>query len=340
MKKTITLLCLIISTFFCISAQTRIGVYTYGVLSENYNTLLGDNLVEAFTESNQYIAVNRSASLFNMLQKARAIQEKGHIDQSQILSTSKEYGETQICAVDVIEIDYMYIFRATLLDATTNEVLKTASAEVAKSEIGYTKILEIAQKLSSRLISGTQQTSSDFKSLKATSDLALARKRVEENRKYDISYADFQYECSRHSSYNDNKYLRDCPSARHYMDVNYTLNVTGGMLLGLVGGGGIVGAGLGYGLYLEKHSELSEEKRKSKITAMLCCMGASVLPGIVLLSAAPACKKKAWKECRKPYDDALKDLESARKYQSQASFKIAPAVGQDWAGISLKCTLY
>ena len=340
MKKTIILLCLILSTIMQLSAQTRIGVYTYGVLSENYNTLLGDNLVEAFTESNQYIAVNRSASLFNMLQKARSIQEKGHIDQSQVLSTSKEYGETQICAVDVIEIDYMYIFRASLLDATTNEVLKTASADVAKSEIGYTKILEIAQKLSGCLISGAQQTSSNFNSIKAKSDVDLAKRRVEENRKYDISYADFQYEYSIHGkySYGSNKYLKDCQSAKHYMDVNHTLNVTGGMLLGLIGGVGIIGSGLGYGLYLDgkEGKYLTDDERKSKIIEMICIMGASVLPGIVLLSIAPAYKKKAWKACRKPYDDAIKDLEKARKYQQRASLEIAPAVGYDWAGVSLR----
>ena len=53
MKKSIILLCFVFCTILSLSAQTRIGVYTYGVLDENYNTLLGDNLVEAFTESNQ-----------------------------------------------------------------------------------------------------------------------------------------------------------------------------------------------------------------------------------------------------------------------------------------------
>lgn len=335
MKKSIILLCFVFCTILSLSAQTRIGVYTYGVLDENYNTLLGDNLVEAFTESNQYIAVNRSASLFHMLQKARSIQEKGHIDQSQILSTSKEYGETQICAVDVKEIDNMYIFRATLLDATTNEVLKTASAELAVSQLGYVKILEISQRLSARLITGsnTQQTSSNLNSLQTTSDVELARKRVEENRQYDISYAEFKNEWSKDKTYRTNKYLQKCEAAQHYMRVNEGLNLAGGTLLGV----GVVGAGtaaLCFGLPLEHVN--SEAERKSKITAMLYTMGACVLPGIVLLSVAPACKRKAWKECRRPYDDAVKDLEKARKYQQRASLEFSPAIGYDWAGVSLK----
>lgn len=321
MKKTIILLCLIISTITQVLAQTRIGVYTYGVLPENYNTLLGDNLVEAFTESNQYIAVNRSASLFNMLQKARSIQEKGHIDQSQVLSTSKEYGETQICAVDVIEIDYMYIFRATLLDATTNEVLKTASAEVAKSEIGYTKILEIAQKLSNRLISGEQQSSSDFKPLKATSDVALARKRVEENRQYDISYAAFKQDYKNKITLN--------PSSQYYID-KYDKTMFAGNMMWLIPPGVALGVGMGVGL--------ADIDKNLKLPIIFGAIGASMLPSLICYCVAPGYKRKAWKEHRKPYDDAIKDLEKARKYQSQVSLEIAPAAGYDWAGINLKLT--
>ena len=320
MKKSIILLCLIMSTIIQVSAQTRIGVYTYGVLSENYNTLLGDNLVEAFTESNQYIAVNRSASLFRMLQKARSIQEKGHIDQSQILSTSKEYGETQICAVDVIEIDYMYVFRASLLNATTNEVLKTASAEIAKSELGYTKILETAQKLSARLIPGIQQSGSDLQSPQATSDMELARRRVEENRIYDISYAAFK---QGHTSLN--------PSSRYYIN-QYDKAMSIGHWMWTAPPLVALGVGIGVG-----ESEIDKEL---KLPIIFGAIGASILSPLMCYCVAAGFKRKAWKEYRKPYDDAVKDLEKVRKYQQRASLELSPAVGYDWAGASLRITIH
>lgn len=323
MKKSIIFLCLIICTIIQVSAQTRIGVYTYGVLSENYNTLLGDNLVEAFTESNQYIAVNRSASLFQMLQKARSIQEKGHIDQSQILSTSKEHGETHICAVDVIEIDYMYVFRASLLDATTNEVQKTASAEVAKSEIGYTKILETAQKLSARLVPGIRPSDSDLKSLQATSDMELARRRVEENRMYDISYAAFKQ---------DYRKITLNSSSRYYIN-QYDQAMFVGNILWTVPPIIALGCGLGVGLSNDIYNEY-------KLPIIFGAIGASILPSIICYCVAAGDKKKAWKEYRKPYDDAVKDLEKVRKYQQRASVELSPAVGYDWAGASLRITIH
>lgn len=312
------------SMSFNMSAQIRIGVYIYGVLPENFSTLLGDNLTETFAESNQYIAVNRSAAVYSMLKKARAIQEEGHVDRTQVLIASKEYGETQLCVVDVVEIDYMYIFRASLLDATTNEILKTASAESPKSEIGYTKILEIAKKLSNRLLPDSRQFNSDFSSIKAVSDIELARSRVEENRKYDISYATFQN--------NTKFYRKECPATNYYLEKEESLRNAAVLLftipVPLVG----VGAGLGIGLGAD-NLEVGQ-----KIGAIAGVVVASMIPGIICASVAPAYKRKAWKEYRKPYDTAMKDLEKARKYQPRASIKIAPSVGYDWAGVGMKVT--
>lgn len=319
------------SAGLCFSEQIRIAVYVSGVLSENYRTLLGDNLVETFAESNQYIAVNRSAALNSMLKEAQSIQENGHIDYTQVVSATKQYGESQLCAVNVIEIDYMYVFRASLLDVLTNTVIKTASAESSKNEIGYTKIIEIAHKLSYRLLPNEKQSDNTmFNSLKAASDIDLARRRVEENKMYDISYAEFKENGEYFSNQN--------PESRHYMKVKSDLNLGGTLTMILVGGGGAaIFAGI-YGDKLAKENYNTMDEKNSMITAMVCGMVASFIPGIVLLSTASAYKKKAWKAYRKPYDDAVKDLNDARKYQRSSSLQFYPTGGSDWAGIGMKVT--
>ena len=325
MKKLTLFLILFYGMSTCLHAQTRIAVYISGVLSENYNTLLGDNLVETFAESNQYIAVNRSDALNLMLKKAQSIQENGHIDYTQVVSATKQYGESQLCAVNVIEIDYMYVFRASLLDVQTNTVIKTASAEAPKSEIGYTKILEIAQKLSNRLLPNAQQSNnSNLSSIKAASDIELARKKVEENRKYDISYATFQN--------NLTKYRKECPPTDFYLKKNESLSNAAIMLFCIpvpaVGFGAALGIGLGA-------QNLSVGQKIGAITGIVV---ATMLPSIICWSVAPAYKKKAWRAYREPYDNAVKDLNEARKY-SRTSLELAPAVGYDWAGLSLKFKL-
>ena len=322
MKKIFFILsCLLIST--SLLAQTRIGVYVAGVLDENYKTLLANKLVEAFTESSDYVAVNRSAALKPLLEKARYIQQSGHIDYTQIVSSDNTYGEALLCGVNIYQVDEMYIFDATLLDMKTNSVTKTASAEVAKSEIGYTKILEIAQKLSTRLISGTQQTSSDFNALKATSDVALAKKKVEENRQYDISYAAFKQEYKKWDEYSQHSNA----AVEYYLTKSYKTKFAGDMMWLIPP---IVGLGVGLG------AGLADIDKDMKLTIICSGIAASFLPTIICYCVAPGYKRKAWKEYRKPYDNAVKDLERAQKYQQRASLEFSPAVGYDWAGISLR----
>lgn len=325
MKKITISLMLLFLMSTCLSAQTRIAVYVSGILSENYNTLLGDNLVETFAESNQYIAVNRSAALNSILKKAQSIQENGHIDYTQVVSATKQYGESQLCAVNVIEIDYMYVFRASLLDVLTNTVIKTASAEAPKSEIGYTKILEIAQKLSNRLLPNVQQSNnSNLSSLKTASEIELAKKRVEETRQYDISYAAFKM---RGKGFNSHP---NFDAIKFYNEKYYNTKMVGDIMWVLPPVAAL-GVGMGVGL-------TNTLDTKQKLAISFGVIGATILPSIICYSAAAGYRKRAWKEFRKPYDNSVKELKEARKYQ-RASLELAPTVGYDWAGLSLRLKL-
>ena len=320
------------------SAQIKIAVYVSGILSDEYNVLLGDNLVEAFSENERYIAVNRSDALNSLLDKARSFQENGRIDLSQVANATKGYGETQLCAVDVLKIEHMYVFRASLLDIEKNTVIKTASAEAPKDDFGYTKCIEIAKRLQTRLLPESKQVTNDRNDIREFSDIDLARRRVEENKIYDISYAEYKENTKVRYLSDDirvERYLSHCPAARYYENMYYGMNLAGGLVLGCGGGGIIFALGMGIGINLNSYPE---DERNQKLTIMLCGMGASLIPGIVILSVAPVCKKKAWKAYRKPYDDAVKDLIEARKYQRSSSLQFYPTGGFDWAGIGMKVT--
>ena len=56
--------------------QIKVAVYVSGILSDSYNTVLGDNLMEAFAASNKYIAVNRSDALNEILKRAQTYQRQ------------------------------------------------------------------------------------------------------------------------------------------------------------------------------------------------------------------------------------------------------------------------
>ena len=330
MKKISIILmsCCLMSVTLSISAQTRVGVYVVSdVLTDEYKSVLVSEIETAFNRSNQYIVINRSKEDHDALQFARKIHEKGHIDDKQTLNSTNEYGESQLCVIKVYEVDNMYYFAATLSDASTNARIKSTLEDMPKSEMRFPKILEIAEKLSSQLLPDVQRSNLDFKSLQATSEVEMARKNVEKNSKYNISHAAFKQRfVGYHSSSPDND------ASKYYLGKSKDVKLAGNMLW-LIPGITAFGTGLGAGIS-------DKIDTKTKLTIIFGSIGASLIPTIICYCVAPGYERKAWKEYRKPYDDAVKDLEKARKYQKRASLQISPAVGYDWAGVGLRVTIH
>ena len=155
MMKRILTLCLGLGLFMNVSAQTKIAVYVSSVLSEERNTLLADNLVEAFAENDKYIAVNRSSAVNAILSEAHEILQNGHIDFTQVANATKQFGESQVCAVSVIKLTDTYVFRASIVDVETNAVIKSTSHHITKSyngDLTYNDIYEASQKLINGLL--------------------------------------------------------------------------------------------------------------------------------------------------------------------------------------------
>lgn len=152
MRKILTLLFLV-GISLGMSAQMRISVFvTSKVLSQDYQAFLTDQLVEAFTNSNQYIAVNRSNELTSVLNQVHAIQDNGYIDPKQIVNATKQYGETQVCGVNVYQVDDRYVFQASLVDIATAQITKTVSAYTQKDDWDFDVALAISQQLTAKLI--------------------------------------------------------------------------------------------------------------------------------------------------------------------------------------------
>ena len=150
MMKRILTLCLGLGLFMNVSAQTKIAVYVSSVLSEERNTLLADNLVEAFAENDKYIAVNRSSAVNAILSEAHEILQNGHIDFTQVANATKQFGESQVCAVSVIKLTDTYVFRASIVDVETNAVIKSTSHHITKlygADLTYDDIYNASQKL-------------------------------------------------------------------------------------------------------------------------------------------------------------------------------------------------
>lgn len=173
MKKTFLLLCLWMGTSLPLSAQNfsmgqtgqqtrkKIAVYVSSILSDERNTALADNLMEAFAESEEYIAVNRSREVYDLMKKAQSIQQNGHIDINQVANFTKQFGEDQLCAVSVIKIDKTFVFRATIVELATGVIIKSASHEYNHysndTNIPYEAIYKASKNIIEKLLGKPKQ---------------------------------------------------------------------------------------------------------------------------------------------------------------------------------------
>ena len=155
MRKFLLILSLLFISF-SVNSQIRIAVYVDGAeeIGSEYKELLGDNIVERLAkEKTKFIPINRSESVDAILKKVRERQENGNVDISQIVSSTKQLGETQLIYVNIryMKNDEMFNFRAQWMDVETNTMIKSASVPLQKDKLSYEAILKVSQQLLDRI---------------------------------------------------------------------------------------------------------------------------------------------------------------------------------------------
>lgn len=309
-----------------IQAQTRISISVIGSLDENYNRLLANKMVQAFSKSSEYVAVNRSASLNEVIKQTHALQRNGNIDYTQVVNAAKQYGETQLCIVDVFPIENVYEFSATLIDLQKNTVSSTASTECIISELNVQTLVEISNTLTKELVPGLEHSNSDLSTIQKKAEVDLAKQNVEKNKKYNISYAAFKQEFVTADKWG-NRRETDVPAAEYYLNKSAKTFEVGhylwfippctALLIGTVCG------------------VASFENEKLRVPIAIGCCAASMIPVFSCYIAAGAYKRQAWKAYRQPYMDALDEYNKAAKTK-QIGLQISPAIGYDWAGAQVR----
>lgn len=149
MRKLLTL-CLLLPAL-CMMAQTRVAVY---VTATDYDLRLvfGDKLVQAFTRSGEYTAVERTESFLNELRKEMSYQRTGLVDDQMLSEIGKQMGVEQVCIVDLIEVEDGIYAAARLIDAETAEIKKAESVSGRVSTIS--QVTTTATKLANLLVAG------------------------------------------------------------------------------------------------------------------------------------------------------------------------------------------
>ena len=143
------------------------------------------------------------------------------------------------------------------------------------------------------------------------------QKLLEAYKQYDISYSEFCYDINK---------FQDLPTTGYLLTKSNKIKEVGHYLWTLPPFTALgVGAGVGLGL--------GESDPGLACAIIFPTIVASALPSIICYSIASGYKKKAWKAYRKPYDDAVRDLQGK---EMRISLRFSPSVGHNWAGVGMQ----
>lgn len=106
--------------------QKKVAVYIVkNDAVRSISKVLGDKLVEGFTKSGRYVAIERTSSFLSQLNKEQNYQRTGAVDDADISRLGKQFGVQYVCVADVSEVYGEIFISARLINVETAEVVNT-----------------------------------------------------------------------------------------------------------------------------------------------------------------------------------------------------------------------
>jgi len=124
MKKTIAIIATIAALCFAQEPSGKLAVYVYGASDAGINKSLGNKLLAALAQSNEYAEITDPGSLQDELAKSK---QSSAI--TQIAQTAKRYGADFICIVSITEVFGTHSISARILKTSDFQIIKTGSSD-------------------------------------------------------------------------------------------------------------------------------------------------------------------------------------------------------------------
>ena len=111
------------------SSAKKVAVYIIkSDAAKDIGRVLGDKLVEGFTNSGRYVAIERTNSFLAQLSKEQKYQRTGAVDDNDISRLGKQFGVQYVCVAEVSDVLGEKYISARLIDVETAEVVNTDDA--------------------------------------------------------------------------------------------------------------------------------------------------------------------------------------------------------------------
>lgn len=100
----------------------KVAVYIMQSESNDINRILGDKLAEAFSNSQRYIAIERTNDFLSQLNKEVHYQQTGMVDDNELSRLGVQFGVDYVCVAKISEIFGEQFISTRLIDVKTAEV--------------------------------------------------------------------------------------------------------------------------------------------------------------------------------------------------------------------------
>lgn len=133
------------------SNAQKVAVYVIkNDAAKDIGRVIGDKLVEGFTNSGRYVAIERTNSFLTQLSNEQKYQSTGAVDDNDISRLGKQFGVQYVCTADISDVLGEKYISARLIDVETAEVVNTYDVGGAINDMNtcIKKANEIASELS------------------------------------------------------------------------------------------------------------------------------------------------------------------------------------------------
>ena len=132
----------------------KVAVYVVrNEAGKNIGRVLGDKLVDGFTKSGKYIAIERTNSFLAQLSKEQNYQQSGAVDDNDLSRLGKQFGVQYVCVADVSDVFGEKFISARLVDVETAEIVNSHDVGGALNDMS--SCLKMTNEIAANLSKGT-----------------------------------------------------------------------------------------------------------------------------------------------------------------------------------------
>ncbi len=173
--KRLLCIAMLMALSFTLFAQTKkVAVYVTGEQT-GINKVLGDQLVEAFTRSGKYVAIERTASFLAEISREQSYQRTGAVSDNEIASLGNQFGVQYVCVADVSEVFGEKYISARLIDVESVVVINTANTSSKLQNMD--DLIKACSSIATKLSGKTAKEAAAEAAAKAAEEARLAKER-------------------------------------------------------------------------------------------------------------------------------------------------------------------